>query len=66
MEPVDASIIEARSMHLEREPWRGLGRYVEPTGLWSLLEESTGLCGNSNTTDAGDPNGGAGLLNRCC
>ena len=25
------------------EPWMGLGRYIEPTGLWSLLEESTGV-----------------------
>jgi len=46
MEPVDASVIEARSTCLEREPWRGLGRHAEPTGLWSLLEElSTGLFG---------------------
>jgi len=68
MEPVDASIIEARSIYLEREPWRGLGRYIEPTGLWSLLEEfSTGLYGKiSNTTVAGDPSGRSGLLNRCC
>jgi len=24
----------------------GLGRYTEPTGLWSLLEESTGVVWN--------------------
>ena len=24
----------------------GLGRYIEPTGLWSLLEESTGVVWN--------------------
>jgi len=25
--------------HALGEPWMGLGRYVEPTGLWNLLEE---------------------------
>jgi len=60
MESVDASNSEARSMYLEGS----LGGPWWLTCLWNLLEEfSTELCGNSNTTVAGDPNEESGLLN---
>jgi len=45
MEPAVPSISEGNSMYL-RGALEVLGRYIEPTGLWSLLEEfSTGLYG---------------------
>jgi len=47
---------------------RGFGRYIEPTGAMDSSRRNPQSCveENSNTTDAGNPNGGAGLSNRCC
>jgi len=54
-------------VRLGQHTLRGFGRYVEPTGAMdSSRRNPQGCMENSNTTDAGDPNGRAGLSNRCC
>jgi len=67
MELVVPSTSEGNSMYL-RGALEVLGRYVEPTGAMDSSRRNPQSCmeENSNTTDAGDPNGRAGLSNRCC
>ena len=66
MEPAVPSISEGNSTCL-RGALEVLGRHVEPTGaMESSRRNPQGCMEHSNTTEAVDPNGGSGLLNRCC
>jgi len=67
MEPVDASIVEARSMCLEGALGASVATHIADRSMDSSRRNPQGCVEeNSNTTGAGDPNGGAGLSNRCC
>jgi len=66
MEPVGASIIEAKSIYLEGSLGGPRSLYRDDRSMESSGRIHRGCMENSNTTDAGDPNGRSGLSNRCC
>jgi len=61
IELVDASVFEARSTYLG-----AVCCYIEPTDAVESSKRNPPSCmENSNTTVAGDPNEGSGLVNWC-
>jgi len=55
MEPVDASVIEARSMYLEGALGASVAMYIADRSMDSSRRNPQGCMENSNATGAGDP-----------